>query len=611
MKFCRKHIWGAAGAVLILCTLGVVWLWRRETRAAFVRLPFAVETGTPLHYDETRYSWRAVGEDGLGGGRAISRGRGVEFRGRSEFVLRPGVEGRKSILFSLAAESFDRANPMSLTVVLRSAAVETVLHRYSTDRRLVEGVSSTLTLRRDDTLRVRAEGWGAVMVGDAVVADIVPPHRRRYVFVIAPDTFRGDRIGARRHGIPLTPHLDAFRRDAVTFTGAAAAGSWTLPSFISLFSGQYEFRHQVTADSPPRADEPHLLAALAPQFPVVQFNDGGWLSPTYGFARHTDFFTQVSHTKEKYGARNLFARARQFMEETPLPRLFLFLHTYKLHSPYEPSEEFLARLHPPPREKQMANLTNEAQFLPPAAVPLRADMEALYDGEVMQFDHYFGEFIAYLKRAGIYDRSTIVLLSDHGEEFGDHGGWFHGHSHYQEVARVPLLIKFPDGRHAGRLVSETVSLCDALPTVLDTLGLKAPPGLDGISLLPLLAGKTPANRVVASSTTASRFNPYLPQRFALFSGRYKLIYNFELSEQARIYYQSAGLPPPRPQIELYDLVADPLELHNIAAREKNLVNSLRPEVVRVLQEIRKNERKAGDSAMPAEDRDMLRSLGYL
>ncbi len=208
----------------------------------------------------------------------------------------------------------------------------------------------------------------------------------------------------------------------------------------------------------------------------------------------------------------------------------------------------------------MGTYANQAQFNSRVPAAERLEMEELYDGEVLQFDHFFGGFIRFLKQAGIYERSLIVLISDHGEEFAEHGGWFHGHSLYREIYHVPFFIKFPGQAYAGRRCREFVSMCDVLPTVLDQLRIPLPQGIDGVSLLPLVKGATLPPRVVVSSATASLFNPHLPQRFSLFSGPYQLIYNFPLPPQARAYYQEYGPPPERPEIELFDTRSDPGDL---------------------------------------------------
>jgi arylsulfatase A-like enzyme len=205
-----------------------------------------------------------------------------------------------------------------------------------------------------------------------------------------------------------------------------------------------------------------------------------------------------------------------------------------------------------------------------------------------------------------------VLISDHGEEFAEHGGWFHGHSLYREIYHVPFFIKFPDELYAGRRLREFVSMCDVLPTVLAQLRIPCPPGIDGTSLLPLIQGSRLQPRLVYSSATASLFNANLPQRFSIFSGPYQLIYNFPLPAGARSYYQKYGQPPERPQVELFDTRSDPGELREISGQNPRVIDSLRPEIVRILKQIRERPQTGERTGtLLDEEQDALRTLGYL
>lgn len=598
------------GCGLVAVTGLVSWLLIRPAVQHFQRLTFAVVRGKPLQYNFQEYHWQR-GKEIVDVGQAISIGRGVTFRKRAELRLYPARKGKTNMFFSFSVKSF-LPEGIRIAIVHRSQGREHILQLFKVTLKKNGYFSSILLFERDDAILVRAEGWGALILGDAVIADITPPERRNYVFVVAPDTFRGDRLCKRNSNVLITPNLEAFSRDAVVFENAVAPSSWTLPSFASIFSGLYEYHHQVTRHNALYPDQPHLLANLAPDYVTIQFNDDVWLSPRFGFARNSDCFLTSSKTGDVYADRCLFDNAQRFLEANPLPALFMFLHTYKLHTPYEPGEEFLATLNPNPQRRRMGNFINNAQFNAKVPEIERRTMEELYDAEVLQFDHFFGEFIKYLKLAGIYDQSLIVLISDHGEEFGEHGGWFHGHSLYREVSQVPFLIKFPESLYAGRHCQEFVSICDALPTVLDYLKMKIPSGIDGISLLPLLQGSRTQRRTIFSSTAVSLFNEYLPPRFAMFFDHYKLIYNFPLTPKAQKFYQKFGQPLARPNIELYDMLIDPIERSDISTQQKKLLDSLWPEIILVLKNIRQSHNTGiGSDTMSDEEQNMLRSLGYL
>jgi arylsulfatase A-like enzyme len=605
----RKRLFLVFGCLLACAALLALWLLRPPAAPPIQRLRFAVVAGEPMRYDQARFDWLHLGEE-IHVGEAIAEGRGVALRDRAEMQVRPGRRGRTLVLFPYAVKPLAREK-VRLTVVHYQQDRETVLEDIVASEARNGYFSSQVPLANGDTIGVRAVGRGFLVVGQAVLAAIVPPERRQYVFVLAPDTLRGDRVDRRLRPSLRIPNLEALARDAVFFENAVAPSSWTLPSFASIFSGEYEFRHQVSPTTPLASERPHLLAGLATKFASVQFNDDVWLSAKMGFARNHDCFLTSSQSDDVYADRRLFANARRFIEANPLPAMFMFLHTYKMHSPYEPGQEFLAGLGLHPRQLSMRALDRQAQFNSRVSAEDRRTMEELYDAEAHQFDYFLGDFIRFLKQSGLYERSLIVLLSDHGEEFGEHGAWFHGHSLYREIYHVPLLIKFPGQAYAGRR-PEFVSLCDVLPTILDHMGIAPPATIDGISLLPMIRGSAQPPRTIFSSAVVSRFDLKLPRRFSLFSGPYQLIYNFPLPPEARAYYQEFGLPAERPEIELFDTRFDPQGQRDLSQQHREVIDSLRPDIARVIREYRRYKQSglANDSLLD-EEREQLRTLGYL
>ena len=603
----RRRMMLVTAALAAAAAGAAAWLLLRPASAPLARVRFAVVAGEPLRYDPGVFHWRS-GKELVRAGQAIADGQAVRFRGRAELRLAPGRRGKTVVYFPYAVRP-QAAGSVRVAIVLERQGRETPLRTFSASRKLEHYYAARLDLERGDAIRLRAEGAGFLVAGRAVVTPPAAPGDRPYVFVLAPDNVRGDLMApGNGPGAPL-PAVQAFARDAACFENAVAPTPWTLPSFASLFSGQYEFRHQVTKSSPLSPDKPHLLAGIAPRCPVIQFNDDVWLSAKMGLARHHDGFFTSARTQDVYADRMLFANARAFIESAPFPALFMFLHTYKAHAPYEPGAEFRSRLPRGCRESVWPPI-HGAQFDPRPSEGERQEMRALYGAEVEQLDHHIGGFLSWLKEAGLYDRSLIVLTSDHGEEFGEHGGWFHGHSLYRELHHVPLYIKFPGGRHAGRRLRDTVSVVDVLPTVLDQLGIEVPAGIDGVSLLPLLRGEPARPRVVACSAAVSVFEPHIPPRFSLFTGPYHLIYNLPAAQQDPGYYAQHGRPADRPTIELFDMRSDPGERREISRLQPGIVASLRPEIDRILREVSKR-RRAPQSQVFDEEREALKTLGYL
>ena len=181
--------------------------------------------------------------------------------------------------------------------------------------------------------------------------------------------------------------------------------------------------------------------------------------------------------------------------------------------------------------------------IPPERV---AELEALYDGQLRRVDDRVGRLLAQLRRLGLYDGTMVVLTADHGDGFLEHGFISHSTTPYEELVRVPLVVKLPGGRGAGTRVSAQVRLIDVMPTVLDASGAREDLTLDGCSLLPLVRGEAPrgddCNVAVTEIAETDEASPTL----ALRTARAKFI-------------RRAGKPD-----ELYDLAVDPRETHNLA-----------------------------------------------
>jgi len=492
----------------------------------------------------------------------------------------------------------------------------TELASFPVGRRLTDEYDGRLDLRPDDEVLLSADGQGDVAVGPAILWRETPPESRNYVFVIAPDTYRWDQVGSFRNGVPITPEIDAFKQDAVVFDNAFSQSSWTLPAFVSFFTGLHEFRHQILRDSFITPDQSYLIEPLAARFCTVNFNGGTWLGWRHGTTRFFDVHAKAAGTTDRDSGRTTFTRAKHFIDRNPVPDLFMFLHTYQTHSPYEPDEPYLRRLDPQARHRSLSAFTLREQYKPDVDNETRKALETLYAAEMMQFDDDFGQFISYLKSRRLYDRSMIIFLSDHGEEFYDHQAWFHGHTLYDELIRVPLYVKLPDGAEAGRHVKDSVGLVDVLPTILDWYRVPAAMTIDGRSLVPCLHDQSLHRPFLVSSATGCRFMAGLPPRIALvMDGRYKLIYNYPVPEFELKFYGTNKPPIVRDQIELYDIVADPREARNLADAHPEIVARALPEIGRILPLVDAYLKKVSEHKTRApedeDDQEQLKALGYL
>ena len=435
--------------------------------------------------------------------------------------------------------------------------------------------------------------------------------------MIGVDTLRADPIGSLVNGRPLTPNIDRFKLDGVDFARCYSQSSWTLPSFMSLFTAQYEFHHQMRRNSVLDPGKPFLVKELAAKYVTVNLNGGTFMSRNFGFARNFDYFEASPALAGSFGGKVLFNKALDLIDRARFPSSFMFLHTYQVHSPFAPPAKFLAQIDANPLHTFLNSIPfgQQSKRFVPVDDALRNSYKELYQGEILAFDSFFGDFIAALKRRGIYDRSLIVLMSDHGEEFFEHRGWGHGHALYDELIHVPLVIKLPAQEHRGLKVVENVGVIDILPTVLAAVGGRPPDlAIDGLDLAPLMKGGKLERPYLYSSVSTCTYIKNLPPRFALLADRFKVIYNYDYSAADLKFFAGYTPPPPTGQAEIYDLERDRDEQANLYAARQDVYRR----VSRIMKEIRAridaNLAMKGDKNQGKFDKDLqnqLKSLGYI
>jgi arylsulfatase A-like enzyme len=441
----------------------------------------------------------------------------------------------------------------------------------------------------------------------------------RYVILISLDTLRSDHLSCYGYGRDTSPNIDLLAKDGVRFAETRAPSPWTLPSHLSMITALDTLNHGVfTPDLRLDPRTPTLAELLkAKGFYNAAFTGGVFVSGFYGFSKGFDSFQALGEVADRDAAAKLADKATRWIERNLDRDFFLFLHTYQIHDPYlaeEPWTRRYLRARAGSPDPDMTPLRfNHADRFTPLSEETRLDMVGLYDGEIRYTDEILiGPLVAKLKALGIYDRTMIVLTSDHGEEFFEHGSWLHTHSVYDEVLRVPLIVKFFGSRNAGRTVRSPVFGVDVMPTIAEELGIGlSSETLDGKSLLSLAdggdeaAGKAPRPGI---SDLASRvLGIHVPRKVGIIRSPYKFILNEPYSPEDRAYFLSP--PPPLAEIEVFDISCDPGETRNLAAERPELVREFRA----LLREIYKPRKKPG--AVKVEMGDdllkQLKSLGYL
>jgi arylsulfatase A-like enzyme len=316
------------------------------------------------------------------------------------------------------------------------------------------------------------------------------------VVVYLVDTLRADHTTVYGYSRDTTPELQGFAADGVVFDQAISHASWTKPAVASLFTSLLPGRHRAV-QLRDQLDPGYVT--LAEMMQAKDYATGAAIanSVIYGqgtnFEQGFDFYAGLHGEGDRPSklveAAGVVDAALRWLDARRGFPTFLYVHTMDPHVPYAPPPPFDRKYEPHPTPQHPA-VDPRTDYREPKD---RERMVAQYDGDVAYGDQEFGRFVRELKGRGLYDDALVVFLADHGEEFLDHGQFLHGKSVFDELIRVPLVVKFPGGRDAGTRVGQQVQVVDVLPTVLQSQGLPVPepPDIAGRPLQSVIRGKGP------------------------------------------------------------------------------------------------------------------------
>lgn len=348
--------------------------------------------------------------------------------------------------------------------------------------------------------------WGSPMVVEADRDRETTP-----VILISLDTLRADHLGCYGYIRDTSPVLDGFARGAVRFENAIVFEPWTLTSHMTMLTGLHHERHGINHTQ----NLPESVVTLAERLRDAGYvagavvGHGYWLDPMRGFHQGFDYY----HIPQAVGFEDVdttLGKTLEWLSAQTTDRLFLFFHTYEIHSKFEAS----GYMYPyQPSDESFLHFTHdyEATFPTGDGAPVateflfaanlgdvdvteaqRDHMIAGYDDSIRLVDRALGSLFHALDERGLYDKSLIIITSDHGEEFGERDRYLHT-SIYEDCIRVPLLVKFPNGRFGGSVNDKLVTNADLAPTVLDVLGLPAATDANGLSLVPMIRDEAPGH----------------------------------------------------------------------------------------------------------------------
>jgi arylsulfatase A-like enzyme len=475
-----------------------------------------------------------------------------------------------------------------------------------------------------------AAGWqwvGAAGSGPASAALEPAPGAPAHIILVTIDTLRADVLGRRdAAGELIAPHLSGWASQAVAFTQAIAPAPWTLPSLASLMTGFGPFVHGAKTFD---ARLPEALPTLAERLGGQGYYTGAigynpFFEPRHGLARgfrDTRLFPppalgdsagagllqrHVPQFRPEITTTGITAEALRWIERRREGPFFLWVHYYDPHLPYAPPEAFAPAGEPQPavglRFERPEDAHADGRMLNHQE---RQAVRALYDAEARYVDAGFGEILAQLRNLGLYERSLLVVTSDHGEEFWEHSGLAHGRTLYNEVLQVPLLVKAPRAEVA-RTVDSFVSTASVMPTLLDLAGVEYETDpLMAPSLLPFLDGN--GDHLHGNSEQAAGWPAIVSTAVAQYEDRVAVIL------EGKKYIRSLV----GEREELYDLAADPEERSDIKAASPADVASAQQALQQHLAGVASTRQRFGVGDQPqavyleTQRLEFLKSLGYV
>ena len=431
------------------------------------------------------------------------------------------------------------------------------------------------------------------------------------LLLIVVDTLRADHTGPYGSTEVSTPNIDRLAADGVVFENAFAQSSWTRPSMATIMTSLYAASHRVMYKTDLLPDEVTTLAEamsgagyrtsgfvtninVAPSFNFEQgFNRYSYIAPDFFFGA-TDsgaklaLYNGLRLVRERFlssskkvssyyqDASVVNFSALPWLEENAAQPFFSLIHYMDPHDPY---------MEIPYNGYGVARVNT-----PHPAASEAVELRRLYASNIEYLDGFLGAVIDQLVAAGVYDRTMVVLTADHGEEFYEHGGWWHGTTLYEEQLHVPLIVKPAAGNRGGTRVAGLARLLDVAPTMTAAAGVAAPvawQGRDlfggGVAPVAVYAEEDHEGNVLEAVRTSS----------------WKLV------------LANAANPRGLEEVELYDLSKDPGELVNLASRMTAKVEDMRTDLEALRAVAASSAVAAVEGEIDEASRERLRALGYI
>lgn len=399
------------------------------------------------------------------------------------------------------------------------------------------------------------------------------------IILLTIDTLRADHLECYGYDGVKTPHINRMSREGVRFENNIVQAPLTLPSHASIMTGTYPLFHGIRDNGGFYLDEKHNTLAEVLRFKGYKTSafiaafvlDSRW-GLDQGFDTYYDNFDltkykRVSLDSVQRRGDEVLTEAYKWLEKHAGTKFFTWIHLYDPHTPYDPPEPFKSQY-------------STGRF-------------RLYDGEIAYVDQLMGEFLDFLEKKELLEKTLVIFTADHGESLGEHKESAHGFFIYDSDIRVPLILRFPNKVFAGGVITEQVKSIDIMPTVLHSVNLETPEAIQGETILPLILGEeSRVERSAYSETYWPNYHYGWSELKSIRKGQYKFI------------------DAPKP--ELYDVRADPGEIRNLVNQRASMGLDMKRELDVLIQEYSaEGIEDIGPQKLDNDSLIKLQALGYI
>jgi len=448
--------------------------------------------------------------------------------------------------------------------------------------------------------------------------DLGPRHN---VLLVSIDTLRPDFLGCYGRAGGVSPAIDRVAQAGVVFEDVTSASPWTLPSHASMLTGMYPSTHGVrNHEFKLEAESLATWLGKAGYQTMALVNTHNVGHPEFGLMRgfdplttHWEIEMDLVGDKVLPGIKNraprMVKRALRWLKDRdPSRPFFLFFHSYDVHTDFTPDEKWVEEYVEPYEAREVGGVrvldgvTDELVKVRNRMIRGDLDLtdadvrhlEQLYEAELRTFDEEIRVLFDYLDESGLSETTLVAITSDHGEEYNEHGGILHGRTHYQELIRIPWILRGP-GVPAGTREELPVHLVDVAPTLLALAGVPAFPEMDGLDAS--LCWRDPAGLPEVRFLFSEADHNNIVDRVTI----------NDMKAMVRLGYDVLHYNRVTGQKELYDLTSDPTEQHDLAAEDPERVDFLFAKLEAFLA----RKGSATDiGPVSAEDQEWLQKLGY-